>query len=68
MAQDGIEQVPVGQVPVAHEAVPDATVALNVENCLRGRGAPHFGHVRAVSESVRVRCSKAWPQELQRYS
>ena len=39
-----------------------------VENCLLIFAAPQEGHFPGVSDRVRARCSKAWPQSEQTYS
>ena len=39
-----------------------------VENCLLIFAAPQEGHFPGVSDRVRARCSKAWPQAEQTYS
>jgi len=43
-------------------------VGAKVENCLAIFFAPQAGHFEGVSESVRARCSNAWPHAEQVYS
>jgi len=40
----------------------------NDESCLLSFFAPQDGHFAGLSESVRARCSNAWPQAEQAYS
>jgi len=57
------------QLPPSHDPpCPCDTDALNVENNLLIRPAPHFGHFAGASAEVRARCSNVAPHPAQEYS